>query len=293
MQRSAVSIARRLQDPLAELIKIDPKGIGVGQYQHDMKQARLDEALGGVVEDCVNAVGVDINTASYSLLSYISGINITSAKNIVKYREENGEFTSRAQLLKVPRIGAKAFEQAAGFLRVPGGKEIFDNTGVHPESYTAASELLQMFGYSKADVADGNLRDLRTKVQKVGSRTVSEKLGVGEPTLQDIVSELEKPGRDIRDTLPPPVLRDDILSLEDLKPEMELTGTVRNVIDFGAFVDIGVHQDGLVHISQLCDRYVKHPSEVVKVGDIVKVRVLSVDIPKKRIALTMRNKQKA
>ena len=293
MQRSAVSIARRLQDPLAELIKIDPKGIGVGQYQHDMKQARLDEALGGVVEDCVNAVGVDINTASYSLLSYISGINITSAKNIVKYREENGEFTSRAQLLKVPRIGAKAFEQAAGFLRVPGGKEIFDNTGVHPESYAAASDLLEMFGYSKKDVADGNLRDLRAKVQKAGSHAVSEKLGVGEPTLQDIVSELEKPGRDIRDTLPPPVLRDDILSLEDLKPDMELTGTVRNVIDFGAFVDIGVHQDGLVHISQLCDRYVKHPSEVVKVGDIVKVRVLSVDIPKKRIALTMRNKQKA
>jgi len=292
MQRSAVSIARRLQDPLAELIKIDPKGIGVGQYQHDMKQARLDEALGGVVEDCVNAVGVDINTASYSLLSYISGINITSAKNIVKYREENGEFTSRAQLLKVPRIGAKAFEQAAGFLRVPGGKEIFDNTGVHPESYTAASELLQMFGYSKADVAQGNLHDLGAKVQKAGSRNVSEKLGVGEPTLKDIVSELEKPGRDIRDTLPPPVLRDDILSLEDLKPDMELTGTVRNVIDFGAFVDIGVHQDGLVHISQLCDRYVKHPSEVVKVGDIVKVRVLSVDVAKKRIALTMRSKQK-
>jgi len=292
MQRSAVSIARRLQDPLAELIKIDPKGIGVGQYQHDMKQARLDEALGGVVEDCVNAVGVDINTASYSLLSYISGINITSAKNIVKYREENGEFTSRAQLLKVPRIGAKAFEQAAGFLRVPGGKEIFDNTGVHPECYTAASELLQMFGYSKADVAQGNLHDLGAKVQKAGSRNVSEKLGVGEPTLKDIVSELEKPGRDIRDTLPPPVLRDDILSLEDLKPDMELTGTVRNVIDFGAFVDIGVHQDGLVHISQLCDRYVKHPSEVVKVGDIVKVRVLSVDVAKKRIALTMRSKQK-
>ncbi len=293
MQRSAVSIARRLQDPLAELIKIDPKGIGVGQYQHDMKQARLDEALGGVVEDCVNAVGVDINTASYSLLSYISGINITSAKNIVKYREENGEFTSRAQLLKVPRIGAKAFEQAAGFLRVPGGKEIFDNTGVHPESYTAATELLEMFGYSKADVAQGNLRDLGAKVQKAGSRAVSEKLGVGEPTLKDIVSELEKPGRDIRDTLPPPVLRDDILSLEDLKPDMELTGTVRNVIDFGAFVDIGVHQDGLVHISQLCDRFVKHPSEVVKVGDIVKVRVISVDISKKRIALTMRSKQKA
>lgn len=290
MQRSAVSIARRLQDPLAELIKIDPKGIGVGQYQHDMKQARLDEALGGVVEDCVNAVGVDINTASYSLLSYISGINITSARNIVKYREENGEFSSRAQLLKVPRIGAKAFEQAAGFLRVPGGKEIFDNTGVHPESYEAAAALLEMFGYTKADVAAGNLKDLGAKVQKEGSAKVSERLGVGEPTLKDIVSELEKPGRDIRDTLPPPVLRDDILSLEDLKPDMELTGTVRNVIDFGAFVDIGVHQDGLVHISQLCNRFVKHPSEVVKVGDIVKVRVLSVDVPKKRISLTMKTK---
>ena len=290
MQRSAVSIARRLQDPLAELIKIDPKGIGVGQYQHDMKQARLDEALGGVVEDCVNAVGVDVNTASYSLLSYISGINITSARNIVKYREENGEFSSRAQLLKVPRIGAKAFEQAAGFLRVPGGKEIFDNTGVHPESYEATAALLEMFGYTKQDVAEGNLKELGGKVQKAGAEKVAEKLGIGTPTLKDIVSELEKPGRDIRDTLPPPVLRDDILSLEDLKPNMELTGTVRNVIDFGAFVDIGVHQDGLVHISQLCDRFVKHPSEVVKVGDIVKVRVLSVDVPKKRISLTMKSK---
>ncbi len=293
MQRSAVSIARRLQDPLAELIKIDPKGIGVGQYQHDMKQARLDEALGGVVEDCVNAVGVDVNTASYSLLSYISGINIASAKNIVKYREENGEFASRAQLLKVPRIGAKAYEQAAGFLRVPGGKEIFDNTGVHPESYAAATELLAMFGYTKEDVAQGNLKDLGNKVQKEGDTVLAEKLGIGVPTLKDIVTELEKPGRDIRDTLPPPVLRDDILSLEDLKPDMELTGTVRNVIDFGAFVDIGVHQDGLVHISQLCDRFVKHPSDVVKVGDIVKVRVLSVDVTKKRISLTMKSKSKA
>ena len=293
MQRSAVSIARRLQDPLAELIKIDPKGIGVGQYQHDMKQSRLDDALGGVVEDCVNAVGVDINTASYSLLSYISGINIASAKNIVKYREENGEFSSRAQLLKVPRIGAKAFEQAAGFLRVPGGKEIFDNTGVHPESYQAAAALLAMFEYTKADVANGGLKDLGAKVQKAGASKIAKELGIGEPTLKDIVSELEKPGRDIRDTLPPPVLRDDILSLEDLKPDMELTGTVRNVIDFGAFVDIGVHQDGLVHISQLCDRFIKHPSEVVKVGDVVKVRVLSVDVPKKRISLTMRSKSKA
>ena len=293
MQRSAVSIARRLQDPLAELIKIDPKGIGVGQYQHDMKQARLDEALGGVVEDCVNAVGVDINTASYSLLSYISGINITSARNIVKYREENGEFTNRAQLLKVPRIGAKAYEQAAGFLRVPGGKEIFDNTGVHPESYEAAATLLASFGYTKEDVAQGNLKDLGSKVEGEGIANVAAKLGIGEPTLKDILSELEKPGRDVRDTLPPPILRDDILGIEDLKPDMELTGTVRNVIDFGAFVDIGVHQDGLVHISQLSDRFVKHPSDVVKVGDAVKVRVLSVDIAKKRISLTMRSRQKA
>ncbi len=290
MQRSAVSIARRLQDPLAELIKIDPKGIGVGQYQHDMKQARLDEALGGVVEDCVNAVGVDINTASYSLLAYISGINTASAKNIVKYREENGEFASRAQLLKVPRIGAKAYEQAAGFLRVPGGKEIFDNTGVHPESYEAAEKLLALFDYTREDVREGNLKDLGEKVTKAGAQKVCEQLGIGLPTLQDIVSELQKPGRDIRDTLPPPVLRDDILSLEDLKPDMELTGTVRNVIDFGAFVDIGVHQDGLVHISQLSDRFVKHPSDVVKVGDVVKVRVLSVDVAKKRISLTMKKK---
>ena len=292
MQRSAVSIARRLQDPLAELIKIDPKGIGVGQYQHDMKQARLDEALGGVVEDCVNAVGVDINTASYSLLSYISGINITSARNIVKYREENGEFSNRAQLLKVPRIGAKAYEQAAGFLRVPGGKEIFDNTGVHPESYEAAAALLEMFGYTKDDVANGNLKELGAKVQSAGLSAVADKLGIGVPTLKDILGELEKPGRDIRDTLPPPVLRDDILSLEDLKPDMELTGTVRNVIYFGACVEIGVHQDGLVHISQLSDRFVKHPSDVVKVGDIVKVRVLAVDVAKKRISLTMRSKSK-
>ena len=293
MQRSAVSIARRLQDPLAELIKIDPKGIGVGQYQHDMKQARLDEALGGVVEDCVNAVGVDINTASYSLLSYISGINITSAKNIVRYREENGEFSDRAQLLKVPRIGAKAYEQAAGFLRVPGGKEILDNTGVHPESYEATEKLLAMFGYGKEDVAAGGLKELAAKVHKTGDAKVAGELGIGVPTLCDILAELEKPGRDIRDTLPPPVLRDDILSMEDLKPGMELTGTVRNVIDFGAFVDIGVHQDGLVHISQLADKFVKHPADVVKVGDIVKVRVLSVDVAKKRIALTMRKKPEA
>ena len=292
MQRSAVSIARRLQDPLAELIKIDPKGIGVGQYQHDMKQARLDEALGGVVEDCVNAVGVDLNTASYSLLSYISGINLASAKNIVKYREEGGAFTTRQQLKNVPRIGERAFEQAAGFLRVPGGREIFDNTGVHPESYAAAEKLLARFGYTKADVAAGNLKELSAKAESVGLDQLAAELGIGAPTLKDILTELEKPGRDIRDSLPPPVLRDDILSLEDLKPDMELTGTVRNVIDFGAFVDIGVHQDGLVHISQLADRFVKHPSEVVKVGDVVKVRVLSIDLVKKRIALTMRSRQK-
>ena len=289
MQRSAVSIARRLQDPLAELVKIDPKSIGVGQYQHDMKPARLDGALQGVVEDCVNAVGVDVNTASYSLLSYISGINATSAKNIVKYREENGEFTSRAQILKVPRVGAKAFEQCAGFLRVPTSKEILDNTGVHPESYDAARKLLSMFGYTKEDIAEGRMSDIRSKVKEKGIKTVCEECGVGEPTLVDIMAELEKPGRDIRDNMTPPVLREDVLAIEDLKPDMVLDGVVRNVIDFGAFVDIGVHQDGLFHISQLSDRYVKHPSEVVRLGDNVKVRVLEVDVKKKRISLTMKN----
>jgi len=291
MQRSAVSIARRLQDPLAELVKIDPKGIGVGQYQHDMKPARLDEALTGVVEDCVNAVGIDINTASYSLLSYISGINMTSAKNIVKYREENGEFTSRAQLLKVPRIGAKAYEQCAGFLRVPGSKEILDNTAVHPESYETARALIALFGYSAEDVRAGHLSSLGAKVREAGVASVCEKLGVGEPTLLDIISELEKPGRDLRDTLPPPELRTDVMDLSDLKPDMMLRGTVRNVIDFGAFVDIGVHQDGLVHISELSDRFVKHPSEVVSVGDVVTVRVLAVDVKKKRISLSMKSKK--
>ena len=288
MQRSAVSIARRLQDPLAELVKIDPKSIGVGQYQHDMKPARLDTALTGVVEDCVNSVGVDVNTASHSLLAYISGINATSAKNIVKYREENGEFTSRAQIKKVPRIGDKAFEQCAGFLRVPDSKEILDNTGVHPESYDAAKSLLTMFGYTVDDVRQGQLRNLRAQVNKNGTGKVAAALGIGEPTLVDIIGELEKPGRDVRDSLPPPILRDDILDLEDLKPDMVLTGTVRNVIDFGAFVDIGVHQDGLVHISQICDRYIKHPSEVLSVGDVVKVKVLAVDIKKKRISLSMK-----
>ena len=288
MQRSAVSIARRLQDPLAELVKIDPKSIGVGQYQHDMKPARLDTALTGVVEDCVNSVGVDVNTASHSLLAYISGINATSAKNIVKYREENGEFTSRAQIKKVPRIGDKAFEQCAGFLRVPDSKEILDNTGVHPESYEAAKALLSMFGYTAEDVRQGQLRNLRAQVNKSGTGKVAAELGIGEPTLVDIIGELEKPGRDVRDSLPPPILRDDILDLEDLKPDMVLTGTVRNVIDFGAFVDIGVHQDGLVHISQICDRYIKHPSEELSVGDIVKVKVLAVDVKKKRISLSMK-----
>ena len=291
MQRSAVSIARRLQDPLAELVKIDPKGIGVGQYQHDMKQARLDEALGGVVEDCVNAVGVDVNTASHSLLAYIAGINATAAKNIVKYREENGEFKTRAQITKVPRIGAKAYEQCAGFLRIPGGKEILDNTGVHPESYEAAKALLDMFDYTEEDLRAGNLSFLKSKVIKAGSAKTAEALGIGEPTLMDIIAELEKPGRDIRDGFDAPVLREDVLSLNDLKPDMILTGTVRNVTDFGAFVDIGVHQDGLVHISQLSDKFIKHPSQAVSLGDVVKVKVLAVDVQKKRISLTMKFKE--
>lgn len=287
-QRSAVSIARRLQDPLAELVKIDPKSIGVGQYQHDMKESRLDEALQGVVEDCVNSVGVDVNTASYSLLSYISGINLTAAKNIVKYRDENGEFTSRSQLTKVPRIGAKAYEQCAGFLRVPDAKEILDNTGVHPESYKPAKALLAQFGYTDEDVRNGKLQDLRRKIADSGISAIAEKLGVGEPTLLDIVGELEKPGRDIRDDLPKPQLRERVIELSDLEPGMIMTGTVRNVIDFGAFVDIGVHQDGLVHISEICDKFIKHPSEALSVGDIVTVKIKSVDVVKKRIGLTMK-----
>jgi len=253
-----------------------------------MKPARLDAALTGVVEDCVNSVGVDLNTASHSLLSYISGINATSAKNIVKYREENGEFKNRAQILKVPKIGAKAFQQCAGFLRVTDSKEILDNTGVHPESYDAARALLCEFGYTEDDVRAGKLADLRGKVKAAGNAKVAEKLGIGEPTLLDIIGELEKPGRDLRDSFEAPVLRDDVLDMADLKPDMVLTGTVRNVIDFGAFVDIGVHQDGLVHISELSDKYVKHPSEVVSVGDIVRVRVLSVDTKRKRIGLSMK-----
>ncbi len=289
MQRSAVSIARRLQDPLAELVKIDPKSIGVGQYQHDMKQARLDSALEGVVEDCVNSVGVDINTASHALLSYISGINATSAKNIVKYREENGEFKSRAAILKVPRVGAKAFEQCAGFLRVPQSKEILDNTGVHPESYEAAHKLLSLFGYTEADVAEGKLSELPMKVKEMGTQEVCERCGVGAPTLHDIIGELLKPGRDVRDSLPPPELREDVMGIEDLKPDMVINGIVRNVIDFGAFVDIGVHQDGLVHISEISDRFIKHPSEALSVNDRVKVRVIAVDLKKKRISLSMKN----
>ena len=288
-QRSAVSIARRLQDPLAELVKIDPKSIGVGQYQHDMKQTRLDEALTGVVEDCVNSVGVDVNTASHSLLSYISGINATAAKNIVKYREENGEFKNRKEILNVPKIGAKAYEQCAGFLRVSGSSEIFDTTGVHPESYAAARKLLDKYSFTIEDVAERRLAKLRQLVSESGINDVCEELGVGEPTLNDIIDELEKPGRDVRDDLPLPVLHDDILDMSDLKEGMRLTGTVRNVIDFGAFVDIGVHQDGLVHVSEITNKYIKHPREVLSVGDIVNVKVLSVDVAKKRISLTMKD----
>ena len=286
--RSAVSIARRLQDPLAELVKIDPKAIGVGQYQHDMPKKRLDEALGGVVEDCVNNVGVDLNTASPSLLERISGLSAAVSKNIVKYREENGAFTSRNELKKVNKLGPKAFVQCAGFLRVPESKNVLDNTGVHPESYGAAKELLKLCGFGEDDVKNGSLSGLADKVAALGEESVAQQIGVGVPTLQDIVKELLKPGRDPRDELPPPLLRTDILELKDLKPGMELTGTVRNVIDFGAFVDIGVHKDGLVHISQICNKYIKHPSEVLKVGDIVKVWVLNADPVKKRIGLTMK-----
>ncbi len=287
-QRSAVSIARRLQDPLAELVKIDPKSIGVGQYQHDMKEARLDEALSGVVEDCVNSVGVDINTASYSLLSYIAGINMTAAKNIVKYRDENGEFTSRAQIKKVPRIGDKAFQQCAGFLRVIGGREMLDNTGVHPESYPAAKALLDKFGYTKEELKASKIIGLASKVKSYGEEKLAEELGIGVPTLSDITGELEKPGRDIRDSLAKPVLREKVIEIEDLQVGMTMRGTVRNVIDFGAFVDIGVHQDGLVHISEISDKFIKHPSEVLSVGDIVSVTIKSVDVKKKRIGLTMK-----
>lgn len=286
-QRSATSIARRVQDPLAELVKIDPKSIGVGQYQHDMNQKKLGEALGGVVEDCVNKVGVDLNTASASLLEYISGISKVIAKNIVTYREENGRFTDRKQLLKVAKLGPKAFEQCAGFMRISGGKNPLDNTSVHPESYEAAEALLKKLGYKTEDLKDGKLVGLGLLVKDY--KKLSGELGVGEITLRDIVKELEKPGRDPRDEMPKPILRTDVLAMEDLQPGMVLKGTVRNVIDFGAFVDIGVHQDGLVHISQMTDKYIKHPLEAVSVGDIVDVKVMSVDLTKKRIQLTMKN----
>ena len=288
-QRSAASIARRLQDPLAELVKIDPKSIGVGQYQHDMNQKKLGESLNGVVEDCVNKVGVDLNTASAPLLSYISGISSTIAKNIVAYREENGRFTDRRELLKVPKLGPKAFEQCAGFMRIQDGKNPLDSTGVHPESYDAAEKLLKKQGYSKEDVAAHNLTGLSLTIRDY--KKLSEELGIGEITLRDIVGELEKPGRDPRDEMPKPILRTDVLEMKDLKEGMVLKGTVRNVIDFGVFVDIGVHQDGLVHISQITDRFIKHPLEAVSVGDIVDVKVMSVDLKKKRIQLTMRGIQ--
>ena len=286
--RSAVSIARRVQDPLAELVKIDPKSIGVGQYQHDMNQKRLGEALGGVVENCVNSVGVDLNTASPSLLAYVAGINKTVSKNIITYREENGKFNTRKELLKVPKLGAKAFEQCAGFLRITDGDNVLDNTSVHPESYKAAAQLLKHMGYTEQDVQDGTVADLKQRLSKENTHKLAEELGIGEITLKDIADSIIKKGRDPREELPQPVLRSDILSMEDLKPDMVLTGAVRDVIDFGAFVDIGVHQDGLVHISQICDRYIKHPTDVLSVGDVVKVRVLEVDVPKKRISLTMK-----
>ncbi len=287
--RSAVSIARRLQDPLSELIKIDVKSIGVGQYQHDMPQARLTEVLTGVVEDCVNSVGVDLNTASPRLLEFVSGLNIKTAQNIVKFRQEIVHFKNREQLLKVSGLGQKAFEQCAGFLRITDGDNVLDNTAVHPESYDAVNKLLAHYNLTSDDVKNGNVKVIKDMINTEGEEKVASLIGVGVPTLNDIVEELLKPGRDIRESMPKPVLRSDILSLEDLKEGMVLTGTVRNVIDFGAFVDIGVHQDGLVHISQICDRYIKHPSEVLKVGDVVTVKVLSVDVDKKRISLTMKD----
>ena len=285
-QRSATSMARRLQDPLAELVKIDPKSIGVGQYQHDMNQKKLSEALSGVVEDCVNRVGVDLNTASASLLEYISGISKAIAKNIVTYREENGAFTARSQLLKVAKLGPKAYEQSAGFMRISDGKNPLDATGVHPESYAATKVLLEKMGYTLEDVKNRNVVGISKKIRDY--KKLAEELEIGELTLRDIVKELEKPARDPRDDMPKPILRSDVLEMKDLTPGMVLKGTVRNVIDFGAFVDIGVHQDGLVHISQMCDRYIKHPLEVVSVGDIVEVKVLSVDLKKQRIQLTMK-----
>jgi len=286
--RSAVSIARRLQDPLAELVKIDPKAIGVGQYQHDMPPAQLNSALDGVVESCVNSVGVDLNTASVQLLARVSGIGTAVAKNIVSFREENGKFTDRKQLLKVAKLGPKAFEQCAGFLRVADGKNVLDNTSVHPESYGAAEKLLKLCEYSESDVKNGSVKNLSERVEAKGMADTASELGIGVPTLEDIIKELERPGRDPRDELPPPMLRQEIMSMEDLKTGMKLKGTVRNVIDFGAFVDIGVHQDGLVHISRITDRFIKHPSEVLKVGDIVEVYVMGVDVAKKRISLSIK-----
>ena len=289
-QRSAASIARRVQDPLAELVKIDPKSIGVGQYQHDMNQKKLDEALSGVVEDSVNKVGVDLNTASASLLEYISGISKAIAKNIVAYREENGQFTDRKELLKVAKLGPKAFEQCAGFMRISGGKNPLDATSVHPESYEAASALLSKLGYKPNDVVAGNLLGLSLQVKDY--KKMAAELGIGEITLRDIVKELEKPARDPRDDMPKPILRSDVLEMKDLKEGMVLKGTVRNVIDFGAFVDIGVHQDGLVHISEMTERFIKHPLEAVSVGDIVDVKVIGVDMKKKRISLSMKGLNK-
>lgn len=290
-QRSAVSIARRCQDPLVEFVKIDPKSIGVGQYQHDMNQKRLKEALTGVVENCVNTVGVDLNTASYALLSYVSGINNTTAKNIVKYREENGEFAARKDLLKVDKIGPKAFLQCAGFLRIPDGEEILDNTGVHPESYKAAKSLLKTLGYTEEDVKNHSVSDIKERMNNIDIKEFCNKNDVGEITVFDIADSLLKPGRDVRDSLPKPILLTDVLSISDLKEGMILTGTVRNVTDFGAFVDIGVHQDGLVHISQICSRYIKNPTEVLAVGDIVKVKVLEADETRKRISLSIKQAQ--
>ena len=291
-ERSAVSIARRLQDPLAELIKIDPKSIGVGQYQHDMPQARLDDVLKGVLEDCVNKVGVNPNTASVSLLTYVAGLNSAIAKNIVKYRDENGKFKTRRELLKVSKLGEKAFEQCAGFIRIPDGKNVLDNTGVHPESYDATAKLLDIFGYTADDVKKGKVQELAIKVKNFGEDKVAALCGMGVPTLKDVLAELAKPGRDVRDSLPQPMLRSDILSISDLTVGMKITGTVRNVIDFGAFVDIGVHQDGLVHISEISDNFIRHPSEALKVGQVVTVTVLGVDVKKNRISLTMRQNRK-
>ena len=286
--RSAVSIARRLQDPLAELVKIEPKAIGVGQYQHDMPQKRLEEALDGVVEDCVNAVGVDLNTASPSLLQRVSGLNAGIARNIVIYREENGMYSSRKQVLKVPKLGPKAYEQCAGFLRVPESANVLDRTGVHPESYEATEKLLSLCGFTLEEVANGEIADLPKRVKKYGEEKLAAECGIGVPTLNDIVKELLKPGRDPRESLPAPIFRTDLLDISDLKPGMKLTGTVRNVVDFGAFVDIGVHQDGLVHISEIADRYVKNANEVLAVGDIVQVVILDVNEAKKRISLSIK-----